>query len=168
VVGKDAGVLLHGAVPGPKVQNIRQRGGLPLGVKITRKLLDDYRKSRIRHEIPILELELREMQIGDNGFGNSTIFDYRMGKGRPQSVIGFDWKLKARREKILEEKKTKAKAVEKWIDAIEDGQTRCVFRMFYRDGMTWEKIADKTGYANSPDYPRLMIRDKYLKEKKIS
>ena len=135
-------------------------------IKITRKLLRDYRKTK--REIPLLQIELEEMKQGDNGLGNSTIFDYRTGQARPQSVVGFDWKRYERRKKILDSKKAKCRAVEKWIDAIEDGQTRCVFKMFYIDGMVWEKIAAKTGYTNSPDYPRLMIRDKYLKEQKIS
>ena len=134
-------------------------------IKMTRKLLDGYRK--LKREIPVLELELEEMKQGDNGFGNSTIFDYRTGEARPQSVVGFDWKLYEHREKVLESKKAKVTAVEAWIHAIKDGQARCVFKMFYIDGMTWERIAAKTGYSNSPDYPRLMIRDKYLKEMKI-
>lgn len=134
-------------------------------IRITRKLLADYRK--IKREIPVLQMELDLMKQGDNGFGNSTIFDYRTGEARPQSVVGFDWKLYERRRRILEEKKAKVKAVERWINAIEDGQTRCVFRMFYIDGMTWEKIAAKTGYARSSDYPRLHIRDEYLKKSGI-
>ena len=134
-------------------------------IKITRKLLGDYR--RLKRQIPILELELVEMRDGDNGFNNSTVFDYRTGQARPQSVVGFDWKLYERRQKSLEHKKERCKAVERWINAIEDGQARCVFRMFYIDGMSWEKIADKTGYSKSPDYPRLYIRDKFLKEHKI-
>lgn len=134
-------------------------------IKITRKLLDDYR--RLKREIPILELELVEMLQGDNGFDNSTIFDYRTGEPRPQSVVGFDWALRERREKVLDGKKNKVKAVEKWIEAIEDGQTRCVFKMFYINGMTWERIADKTGYSKSPDYPRKLIRDTYLEKHKI-
>lgn len=134
-------------------------------IKITRKLLGDYR--RLKRQIPILELELVEMWDGDNGFNNSTVFDYRTGQARPQSVVGFDWKLYERRQKTLEHKKERCRAVERWVDAIEDGQARCVFRMFYMEGMSWEKIADKTGYSKSPDYPRLMIRDKYLKEHKI-
>lgn len=131
-------------------------------IKITRKLLDDYR--RIKREIPVLELELRNMMQGDNGFGNSTIFDYKTGEARPQSVVGFDWELYEHRKKVLAGKKARAKAIERWIEQIEDGQTRCVFKMFYIDGMTWEKIAAKTGYANSPDYPRLHIRDDYFKK----
>lgn len=134
-------------------------------IRITRKLLDDYRK--IKREIPLLEAELAEMMNGDNGLNNSTIFDYRTGEPRPQSVIGFDWPLYEHRQAVLNRKKAQARAVEDWIWGIEDGQTRCVFRMFYMEGMTWERIAQKTGYSKSPDYPRLYIRDRYLKESNI-
>lgn len=136
-----------------------------MDIKITKKLLDEYRKTK--KKIPILQEELQLMLQGDNGFDNSTIFDYRTGEARPQSVVGFDWKLMERRERILEQKKAEVRTVEKWINAIEDGQTRCVFRMFYIEGMTWDKIAMKTGYANSPDYPRLHIRDEFLKKNKM-
>lgn len=136
-----------------------------LEYKITRKMMDDYRKEK--REISVLEMELLEMQKSDNGFSNSTIFDYRTGFPRPQSVVGFDWPLYERRRKIIENKKKKLRAVEKWIDNIEEGETRCVFRMYYIDGMTWEKIASRIGYAASPDYPRLYIRDKYLRKNKI-
>ena len=64
---------------------------MPLNIKITRKLLDDYRK--IKREIPILEIELEEMKTTDSGIGNSTILDYRTGQARPQSVVGFDKEL---------------------------------------------------------------------------
>ena len=129
-------------------------------VKITKKLLSDYRK--IKQSIPLLESELQEMKTTDSGLGNSTIFDYRTGYGRPQSVVGFDKELYAKREKSLKRKKEQVKAVEQWINQIEEGQVRCIFKMFYIDGMMWKKIALKTGYSNSPDYPRLHIRDEYL------
>lgn len=54
--------------------------------------------------------------------------------------------------------------MENWIDGIEDVQARTVFRMYYIDGATWTKISNQLGYANSPDYPRLHIRDAYLKK----
>lgn len=104
---------------------------------------------------------------GDNGIGVSVVMDYRKGYPQPKAVPGFDWKLHDRREKILNNKKARCKAVEDWIKSIEDGQARYVFRMFYIEGMTWDRIAAKIGYGNSPDYPRLMIRDKYLKEHNI-
>ena len=64
-----------------------------MNLKITRALLNEYRDMRKKRTIPILELELEEMKQGDNGLGNSTVFDYRTGQARPQSVVGFDWKL---------------------------------------------------------------------------
>ena len=134
-------------------------------MKITRDMLNNYR--RLKREIPILEAELVEMKKGDNGFNNSTIFDYRDGYPRPQSVVGFDWPLYEHRKKVLNSKKERVKAVERWINSIEDGQTRCVFRMFYVEGMNWVKIASEVGYSKSADYPRLMLRDKYLKERNI-
>ena len=136
-----------------------------MGIKITRKMLDDYRKNK--KDIPLMELDIELMKQGDNGFNNSTIFDYRTGEPRPQSVVGFDWDDYYDRKDKLDKKKAEVDAVEKWINAIKDGQIRYVFKSFYINGMTWEKIAVKTGYANSPDYPRLYIRDKYLKEMKI-
>lgn len=134
-------------------------------IRITKKLLNNYRK--YKHEIPFLEAELQEMQTTDVGLGNSTIFDYRSGYPQPQSVVGFDWKLYEHRQGVLERRKAQVAAAEQWIDAIEDGQTRYVFRMRYKDGMGWVKIAAKTGYAGNPDYPRKYIRDKYLEKCKI-
>lgn len=134
-------------------------------IKITRKLLNNYKKT-IR-EIPILEYELNEMQTTDAGINNSTVYDYRDGYAKPQSVIGFDWPEYEKRKKALDIKKEEAKAVKKWIESIEDGQTRCIFRMRYIDGIEWVKIAMKTGYGGSHDSPRKCIRDAYLKEKGI-
>lgn len=131
-------------------------------VKITRKRLDEYRK--LKREIPFLEAELDELWFTDKGMGNSVILDYSDGFPKPQSVVGFDQERYNRRKAVLENKKKKATEVETWIDSIEDGQTRCVFRMFYVEGMKWERIAVKTGYSDSPDYPRLHIRDAYLKK----
>ena len=134
-------------------------------VKITRKLLDSYRK--LKREIPILERELDELWRTDRGMGNSVILNGKNGSKKPETVVGFDYEKYNRRKAILARKRKQAEAVEKWIDDIQDGQTRCVFKMFYQDGMTWEKIATKIGYSQSPDYPRLIIRDKYLKSQDI-
>lgn len=134
-------------------------------VKITRELLDSYR--RYVKEIPLLEMELESMRQGDNGLNNSVVFDYRKGYPKPQPVVGFDWSLYDRRKNALEAKREKAAAVENWINAIEDVQARCVLRMFYIDGMPWMKIAQKIGYGGNEDYPRKHIRDKYLEKHKI-
>lgn len=133
-----------------------------MDLKITKKLLKDY--ERLKKEIPILEAELWEMKHTDSGIGNSTIYDYREGYAKPQSVVGFDWPLYEHRLKVLDNKKEKVKFVEQWINSIEDGQTRCIFRMRYMEGMNWIKIASKTGYKGNYDYPRKCIRDAYLKK----
>ena len=73
-------------------------------------------------------------------------------------------------DEVLDEKKAKVDAVKRWINSIDDGQTRCVFRMFYMDGMSWLQIADKlkcTG-DHREDYPRICIRDYYLKKMGIA
>ncbi len=132
------------------------------GIKMTKKLLSTYRKAK--SEIPLLEHEIAYMQQEDNGFDNSIILDYRTGEPRAQAVIGFDWERYGRRQQDLEKKKARCLAVENWIDGIEDVQARTVFRMYYIDGTTWTKISNQLGYANSPDYPRLHIRDAYLKK----
>lgn len=134
-------------------------------IKITRKLLDNYKK--LKREIPILGLELDEMKNGEAGLGNSVILDGRTGINRPQSVVGFDQERYDRRKRTYEHKNEQVAAVDNWIQNIEDGQTRYVFKAFYQQGLTWEKIAEKTGYSQSPDYPRLMIRDKYLMQEHI-
>ena len=131
-------------------------------VKVTRRLLEDYRKNK--RSIPLLQEELAEMLHGDKGLGSSVILDYSTGYPVPPGSVGFNGSLYDQRRKTLDRKKAECKAVEDWIGAIEDGQARCVFRMFYMEGLTWERIAIKTGYSKSPDYPRLMIRDKYLKD----
>lgn len=134
-------------------------------IKITKKLLDNYKK--LKREIPILGLELDEMMNGEAGLGNSTIFNYSTGFARPQSVVGFDQERYDRRKRTYEHKNGQVAAVDDWIQNIEDGQTRYVFKAFYQQGLTWEKIAEKTGYSQSPDYPRLYIRDTYLKKCEI-
>lgn len=115
----------------------------------------------------MLELELLMMKNTEAGLGNDTIFDYQTGYPRPQSVVGFDQKKYDRREKVLERKKEKVKAMDQWIDDIKDGQTRCVFRMFYKQNMTWKAIAKQIGMPHNEDYPRVCIRDAYLKKMKI-
>ena len=103
----------------------------------------------------------------DKGMGNSVILNGKDGSKKPETVVGFDCAKYNQRKTTLARKKKQVAVIEEWIDDIPDGQTRCVFKMFYRDGMTWEKIAAKTGYSQSQDYPRLHIRDAYLKKSGI-
>lgn len=134
-------------------------------VKITRKLLREYQK--YKREIPFLRAELDEMLTSDAGLGSSVILDYQRGYPRPQSVVGVDFGLYEYRKEVLGRREAQVKAVEQWIESIEEGQIRCVFRMRYINGMSWVKIAEKTGYGGREDYVRRVIRDGYLKKSKI-
>lgn len=134
-------------------------------MQMTRKKLESYQK--LMQEIIILRQELNEMNTTDYGLGSSVIFDYKDGFPRPQAVVGFDeeryHKKRCRLDKIEQEEA----GIRKWIDDIEDAVTRKVFRLYYIDGMSWAEVAKQIGYRGNPDYPRLYIRDKYLKLKGI-
>lgn len=115
----------------------------------------------------MLEYEIRELWLTDKGMGNSVILNGKNGSKKPETVVGFDQEKYERRKETLRRKKEEVKEIKEWIETIEDGQTRCVFRMFYIEGLSWKKIAKKIGLAGNENYPRLMIRDVYLKNNEI-
>ena len=129
---------------------------------MTKKTLSNYRK--LKKEIPLLEYELSELKTTDKGIGNSVILNGKNGSKKPESIVGFDEKKYLRRKAALMKKREEVAAVEEWIDGIEDAQTRCVFKMYYIDGLSWEQVAMKAGYAGNPDYPRRHIRDDYIEK----
>lgn len=135
-------------------------------VKITKKLLDEYRKTKI--EIPLMERELHDMWTTESGFGNSVILNGKNGSKKPEAVVGFDQERYDRRKEILRRKKEKARAVERWIDCIEDVETRMVFKMYYTERLGFEAISIELGGNRSGDYIRMYIRDKFLKKNGIS
>lgn len=134
-------------------------------MKITKKLLKDY--ARYQREIPLLEQELHKMNTSEAGLGSSTILNYNKGYPIPQTIVGFDQILYDRRRKILMNKKDKVAAVEQWIEAIENIQTRTVFRMRYMQQRSWTQIAKEIGYEGNADYVRIVIRDRFLEKNNI-
>ena len=75
--------------------------------------------------------------------------------------------------KTLNECRKRRQGVQRMIDArdaeavadtIQDGLTRNVFRMYYLDGLSWAEIAEKIGRTGRPDWPRIRVRDAYLKQ----
>lgn len=129
---------------------------------MTIERLEGYRK--LVQEIAILRWELNEMNTTEAGLGSSVIKDYSTGFARPQAVVGFDEERYKRKRHLLDKKEAEAEEVRNWVAAIEDTVTRKVFEYFYLDGLPWKEIAKRLGYQSSPDYPRLMIRDTYLKK----
>lgn len=135
-------------------------------MKMTKKRLNNYR-NKLRWDIACLEMELSEMTNTDAGIGNSTILDYRDGYPKPQSIVGFDKEKYKKRQNLLNQKKKEALEVKRWLEGIEDGQTRAVFKMWYMDRLTWKTIAKKIGIPQNEDFPRVCIRDAYLKKLNI-
>lgn len=133
-----------------------------MDIKITKKLLDEYRNSGAK--LLAMEYALDRLKHTDAGIGNDVIMDYRSGFGRPQSIVARDEDKISKKAAELDTEKEKWLKVMAWIDAIEDVQTRNVFQMFYTDRMEWKDIACKVGYSSHPDYPRKMYRDPYLKK----
>ncbi|MFQ7218695.1 hypothetical protein [Enterocloster sp.] len=130
-------------------------------MEMTIKRLESYK--RLMQEIAILRWELNEMNTTDAGLGSSVIKDYSKGFERPQAVVGFDDERYRRKRRLLDQKEAEAEEIRKWVEAIEDTATRKVFEYFYLDGLPWKEVAKRLGYRDNPDYPRLYIRDKYLK-----
>lgn len=131
-------------------------------MEMTIKRLESYK--RLMQEIAILRWELNEMNTTDAGLGSSVIKDYSKGFERPQAVVGFDDERYRRKRRLLDQKEAEAEEIRKWVEAIEDTATRKVFEYFYLDGLPWKEVAKRLGYRDNPDYPRIMIRDTYLKK----
>lgn len=132
---------------------------------MTRKELNGY--IRYKQEIKLLETELEEMKNTDAGLGNDTVFDYRSGYPKPQSVVGFDEKKYENRKKRLDKRVRQIREIEDWIEKIEDTEIRLVFQLRYFENLSWVKIADKTGNSGRPDYVRIVLRDRYLEKNSI-
>ncbi len=110
-----------------------------------REQLERYQSQK--EEIRELRYKLEHLGEGDSLVGNSTIFDYTTGFPRPQAVVGYDYN----REDYLREKyrsrmkklQADCEETEQWVEAIQDSQTRRIFRMYYLDGMTQKAIGKK-------------------------
>lgn len=131
-----------------------------MAVTVTRKMIQNYVKTR--KDVKLLERELYEMRTTDKGMGNSVILDYsKRYPPIPQTVVGFDREKYESRRQSMEHKAKKCAAVEKWIEEIEDTQTRQVFELRYLKEQQWQKIAEKMGYRNE-EYARIVMHDRYL------
>ena len=110
-----------------------------------REQLERYRSQK--EEIRELRYKLEHLGAGDSLVGNSTICDYSTGFPRPQAVVGYDYekerRLRERYETRLAKLQADCEETEQWIEAIPDSQTRRIFRMYYLEGDTQQKIGKK-------------------------
>ena len=114
-------------------------------MEMTRERLESYRSNK--EEIKELQYKLNHLGEGDSMIGNDVILDGTKGYLRPQSVVGYDYKKHDRlcnryMERITQLQK-ECEEVEMWIERIEDGLTRRIFRMYFLDGKSQQAIARK-------------------------
>ena len=119
--------------------------------EMTKERLESYRSCK--EEIRELQYKLDHLGEGDSMIGNDTVFDYKTGYPRPQSVVGYDHKraerLRVLYETRIEKLQKECTEIEEWVEAIPDSLTRRIFRMYYIDGLGQNRIAKKVHIAQS-------------------
>ncbi len=132
-------------------------------MKITRKMLKEYLPTK--QMLPFLRAQLRQEA---SEIVSDTVKDYKSGFPHTRVITGVPSESQWEKDRAqLRKKEKQIAAVDAWIEAIPDIRTRTVFDLFYRKGRTWKAIAASIGFKGNEDYPRIMIRDKYLKDMKI-
>jgi hypothetical protein len=151
VVGEDAGVLLHGTVPGSEVQNIRQRGGVPLD----KEILVQY--CEMKEEIKDLR---RRIQKLDKFLENPPVVPDTVKGSRKDNTIGpikirgipdpeYWRKANARRryKQLLETREAKLLDLtcqaEEYIESIEQSELQIMFRLYFIDGCGYMEVAKR-------------------------
>lgn len=118
---------------------------------MTREQLEEYRSKK--EEIAELEYKLKHISDNDEMVGNDVIMDYRSGFPVPQSVVGVDWKkydnTKARYTNRLAKLREECDKIEEYVESIEDSVTRRIFRMYYIDGISQDKVANAVHMSQS-------------------
>lgn len=132
---------------------------------MTKGQLEAYRSKRA--EIGELTYRLNHLGDGNSMIGSDVVMDYRTGYPRPQSVVGYDHKRAERLRQTCRSRIARLQEecleVEQWVEAIPDSLTRRIFRMYYVEGMTQQKIAGRVHVAQSAVSEKI---SKYLKSDK--
>lgn len=112
---------------------------------MTKQRLEEYRSNKA--ELAELQYKLEHLGDGDSLIGSDVILDYRKGYPQPQAIVGYDYELERRRrerwERRIAQLKEELEEVEAWIEAIPESVTRRIFRMYYINGDSQEKIGKK-------------------------
>ena len=119
--------------------------------EMTKERLESYRSCK--EEIKELQYKLDHLGEGDSMIDNVTIFDYKTGYPRPQSVVGYNYRREERLRILYENQIDKLQKecaeTEEWIENIPDSLTRRIFRMYYMDDLGQNKIAKRVHLAQS-------------------
>lgn len=112
-------------------------------MEMTRERLEQYRSNV--QEIRELTYKLDHLGEGDSLIGTDVIFDYKKGYPRPQSVVGYDYDLEARRRERYENLRGKLQAendnIEEFVFGIPDGRIRRIFQLYFLEGKSQERVA---------------------------
>ena len=131
-------------------------------MEMTRERLEQYRSNV--QEIRELTYKLDHLGEGDSLIGNDVIMDYKKGYPRPQSVVGYDYDLEARRRERYESLRGKLQAendnIEEFVFGIPDGMVRRIFRLYFLEGKTMDWIAREVHMEKSSISKKI---SKYLK-----
>lgn len=122
---------------------------------MTREQLETYRSKKA--EIKELQDKLSHLNDDDNMVGNSVIMDYRTGYPMPQTVVGVDWdkvyRMESRYKNRIQNLQKECDEIEQFVEDIEDSLTRRIFRRYYLDGLTQEKVGREV-YLNKSNISR--------------
>ena len=133
---------------------------------MTRERLERYRN--IRAEIRELRSKLDNLLVDDSAVRASVILDYKTGYPKPQTVVGRDYDLVQRRRKRYEDQIGRLMAeqdnIEAWVFGIPDTQLRRIFRLYFLEGMSQEKVARKVHMDKSNVSRKI---EKFLKSQQM-
>lgn len=111
-------------------------------MEMTKKRLEAYKSEKqeileLTHKLQVLKPQ--------NYTGNDTIMDYRSGFPVPQSVVGTDLGAYYTRKKHLTSEiyrlERRCQETEQWIEDIPDSLSRRIFRMYYIETKSQDKVA---------------------------
>lgn len=139
-------------------------------MEMTRERLEQYRSNV--QEIRELTYKLDHLGEGDSLIGNDVIMDYKKGYPRPQSVVGYDYDLEARRRERYESLRGKLQAendnIEEFVFGILDGRVRRIFQLYFLEGKSMEQVARKVHFSRSQAYKKIeqILKDETNETKK--
>lgn len=113
-------------------------------------------KERLKNYRYLLREKQQLLQLLGELEGEMTALRSPQLSGMPRSSSG-DNRLDAlidRREELLHsyrakirEMDTELKAIEAAIEALEDSRERTILRLYYLEGLTWERVCVRVGYS---------------------
>lgn len=112
-------------------------------LEVTRQQLEEYRSDK--QEILELTYRVENRWKDETMIGSDVVFDYSKGYPMPQAIVGFDQaryeRLQDRDVRRKDKLEKKCKDTEDFIEEIEDGVTRRIFRMYFLDGRKQKDVA---------------------------